>query len=473
MLRPQVALSSRRLGACIGPRARAVRHSPLLKAAPALPTLARRPFSDLATPSVGDVGSNTTAPRDRTPESEAAPAFRKVFNADANKVIASVPNGKLRLRDACPCSLCVDPDSGQKTFSTADLDIDLTIRTSRLSGDGSLVILWENDKLSGNETHTSIYPSELLAQLQSTEVYRMVERVLWDRATMEAELDNCRISYDDWLAGGDKFVDAFANLHRTGLIFVHGVPESETSVEEIGQQIGRLQDTFYGLTWDVVSKPKAENVAYTSKFLCLHQDLLYNVPTPRIQLLHCISNSCDGGESLFSDGVRAANQVRLQHPSHFRTLAKEHVAYHYEKNGHYYKGSHSTIRERKDGLVGSVWWSPPFQDVFPPGTRMQNWIKAAKHFRAALESPENMFEYRMRPGECVVFDNRRVLHGRQQFTTSEGKRWLKGTYVSDQVFRGKTVQMMDRLEGRWKLPSIETAGAAEVQALKAQLEGAP
>lgn len=68
--------------------------------------------------------------------------------------------------------------------------------------------------------------------------------------------------------------NAMLQLQDYGLVLIDGVPELETSVERIGERIGPLRDTFYGRTWDVKDKPNAENVAYTSKHLGLHMDLL-------------------------------------------------------------------------------------------------------------------------------------------------------------------------------------------------------
>lgn len=63
-------------------------------------------------------------------------------------------------------------------------------------------------------------------------------------------------------------------LYKFGLVIIQNVPEDPMAVERIGEKIGPLRHTFYGRTWDVKDKPKAENVAYTSGFLGLHMDLL-------------------------------------------------------------------------------------------------------------------------------------------------------------------------------------------------------
>jgi gamma-butyrobetaine dioxygenase len=81
------------------------------------------------------------------------------------------------------------------------------------------------------------------------------------------------IPYKSFMEG--KSLDhAVKELMKWGLIFIDGVPEDEESVAKIAEKIGPLKNTFYGKTWDVRDKPKAENVAYTSHHLGLHMDLL-------------------------------------------------------------------------------------------------------------------------------------------------------------------------------------------------------
>lgn len=66
-----------------------------------------------------------------------------------------------------------------------------------------------------------------------------------------------------------------------------------------------------------------------------------------------------------------------------------------------------------------------------------------------MSAQENVFEYRLEEGECVVFDNRRVLHARRAFDASQGERWLKGAYVDDDVFFSRLRVLQERFEGRW------------------------
>ncbi|KAL8376470.1 hypothetical protein RB595_007525 [Gaeumannomyces hyphopodioides] len=384
----------------------------------------------------------------------------------------SLPSGeegclsKLWLRDSCRCSSCVDPSSGQKNFETCDIPASLAVDAQSVRPDGSLEVRWANDFLSSGAAHHSVYPASLVARAAAaaasgTPSVTMaggpcVSRTAWDRKSFEAQARF--IPYADWVKGGDEFWRGFAELARLGLVFIRGVPESEAAVEEIARPIGHLQTTFYGKTWDVVSKPQAENVAYTNVFLGLHQDLLYMKDPPRLQLLHCLANSCEGGESLFSDGIRAAEAVRADDPAQFALLRDAHVRYHYDKNGYWYEWSRPVVTLATDGsgAVDSIGWSPPFQDHFlpprmpaegdPAGDSLEDWRAAARRFRDAACAPDAMFEYKMEPGECVIFDNMRVLHGRRQFNVTSGKRWLKGTYVQEQVMLSKLAQMPTALK---------------------------
>jgi hypothetical protein len=50
----------------------------------------------------------------------------------------------------------------------------------------------------------------------------------------------------------------------------------------------------------------------------------------------------------------------------------------------------------------------------------------------------------MNEGDCVIFDNRRVLHARRAFDASKGERWLKGAYVDGDVFFSRVRVLEDR-----------------------------
>ncbi|KAI0433308.1 Clavaminate synthase-like protein [Xylaria sp. FL1042] len=354
------------------------------------------------------------------------------YTSSENPITPPPVVDRVWLRDACTCSKCVDPSSGQKRFATTDVDVAPAISKAEVTADGALCLHWENDFLT-HDTHVSVYPSTLWSQRYVQP--KQTRPKPWSRISLEAA--SPYFAYESFMAGGPEYVEAIATLRELGIIFLRGVPESEASVEDIASKMGMIQETFYGRTWDVKSKPDAENVAYTSEALRLHQDLLYMIAPPRIQILHCLKNTCDGGESIFSDGYRAAYAFKQQHKGLAYILEKRPVTYHYNKGGHIYQYNRPVLSNKRP----AVWWSPPFQkpaqldDMTQGGMHSYlKWRDAAIPLQRMIEAEENVFEYKMLPGECVIFDNPRVLHGRRAFDTSSGERWFKGTYIENSSF---------------------------------------
>lgn len=480
----------------------------------------------------------------------------------------------LWVRDLCQCSHCRTPASGQKEVMTHDLDARPRItRISAVNTAGEtaatleapnstdpaqrsldqseatlipegqdiakLVITWDDGpqfaSKRGGIHESEFEPRDLLekmAGLFGPQAQAMPQRLLWDRKRIESLQKP--VQYSEWMAktgenASDKtpeFYRALNDLHQLGLVVIDGVPDVETAVRDIALEVGHVQPTFYGELFDVVSKPptEAENVAYTNVHLGLHQDLLYMNDSPRVQLLHCLRNDCDGGESLFSDSMRAAIEIQLRFPYYALALAKFPVPYHYERNGNYYYNERPVFEiDRKIGasaadqhpsfnptgqprsyepynaLIRHTAWSPPFQGIFQPLTffeqprhrvrdgpdegknkdlklgstdpktmtleeqgvdyhvrfglayrrsQLEYWHEAVRVFEDILNSERNLFEFKLKPGQCVLFDNRRILHGRRQFTpvkeavVRDYPRWLKGTYLSDQVFRSRVTDMV-------------------------------
>lgn len=166
-----------------------------------------------------------------------------------------------------------------------------------------------------------------------------------------------------------------------------------------------------------------------------------------------MANSCSGGESLFSDCDRVGRlltHMAGSSPS-VQALAKDEVKYGYDVNGYYYHRSRKVLEMTKTGLYQGMWWSPPFQS--PEGTPFVSRLTVRGHqlLEKLLNDPSAVYERKMKPGECVLFDNRRVAHGRRAFNAQDGgSRWLRGTYIDDQDFRSKLHFMPEHTAEEWK-----------------------
>ncbi|KAF2009826.1 Clavaminate synthase-like protein [Aaosphaeria arxii CBS 175.79] len=349
---------------------------------------------------------------------EGASSNHVTINIDGNSRVFD----KVFLRDSCTCPQCMDPDSKQKLFQTSDIpqDIEASYRTIEDPEKGLLVELeWSKDVPHFQPGHRTRHSMEWLRRALDTELQlrgcvRSDDRVMWDREKITKK--NKWVDYNEYMAEDKVLYDSLSHLNDYGLLFLKNVPESEQSVVNIAERIGNLKDTFYGRTWDVKSKPKAENIAYTHQFLGLHMDLLYTSNPPHLQLLHSLRARAPRGESFFSDAYHAAQLLHQRSPFHFRTLCTFPVTYHYHHTNFHYHYTRPTIElhpypkysEPTNLAIKRVNWSPPFQGPFEARiggenqAGLRNYLAAAHEFEKLLNAEENV-------DDDVFFSKLRVL----------------------------------------------------------------
>lgn len=347
------------------------------------------------------------------------------------------------LRDSCKCSMCVDPHSKQRNFRTSDIPDTIQPRYIEFTDD-QLVVRWKDDIPGYDADHMSKYDMDTLMRPVWGSTYGIDQsriRKLWDKKYMEQS--RTWISYEDYMNNRDKFAVAMRDLSKTGLIFIKDIPDSREEVAKLANRMGPLRNTFYGPTWDVRKVPNAENVAYTNQFLGFHMDLMYMRDPPGYQLLHCLENSCQGGESMFADAFRAARIVWKTRQDYFWILSRFELSYEYNHEGAVYHNKWPVFetvpgkwRDRMPPLK-TINYSPPFQgamhsrQICRSFAHSMKFKEALRYFLSVLENEASVFQLKLDPGQCVIFENRRVVHARRHFDTNSGHRWLAGAYVDD------------------------------------------
>ena len=79
---------------------------------------------------------------------------------------------------------------------------------------------------------------------------------------------------------------------------------------EVAAGFGYVRETNYGTLFDVRVEATPTNLAFTGLAIAPHTDNPYRDPVPTVQLLHCLANAVDGGESGLVDGFHAAALLR-------------------------------------------------------------------------------------------------------------------------------------------------------------------
>ncbi|GMK56394.1 hypothetical protein CspeluHIS016_0302340 [Cutaneotrichosporon spelunceum] len=399
-----------------------------------------------------------------------------------------------RLRDACPCPNCIHPSTRQKTHTSGEAAREVaslpevSARLGEADGVQGLFVQWAE--------HEGFYPLGLIRRLLAGRVRgtsyieNTLQRKLWDRETFEREANNFYTEYSDLHAGKPgEALDAhpkallrlLEQLQVYGLAVVRGLPTSETgnkecSLRELAESVGLLRNTFYGETWDVRNVPNSKNVAYTNLNLGLHVDLLYFALPPRFQMLHALRNRVVGGESYFVDSFAAAEQLKASRPDLYASLQRNTIEYEYDNDGHYLSYEHPVLPAGSlaaPGLHKAINWSPPFQapavqrpvDLNGEATleAEAEFYEACDAFQANLDDPKFRHEFLLNEGECVLFDNQRVLHARMAFrdkTDKEAKRdgtvyvpgestrWLKGCYLDGSTVWDKLAVLNEQVRGK-------------------------
>ncbi|OQE26715.1 hypothetical protein PENSTE_c005G08966 [Penicillium steckii] len=376
------------------------------------------------------------------------------------------------LRDSCKCPRCVDPHSKQRSFRTSDIPAKIYPRHIEWNG-FSLKITWANDIPGYGEDHVSSLDFESLkAGPMNTHdnVSTATKPFHWGNKLMQGVQH--WVSFDDYMSNDAKFAESMRNLQRLGLIFVKDIPKSRDLVKKISERMGPVRNSFYGETWDVKTVPQAKNVAYTNQFLGFHMDLLYMNEPPGYQLLHCLENSCEGGESLFADSFRVANIMRKQFPSEYKTLTKRLFGFEYMHNDHIYSNVRPLFElDKMTNGIRNVNYSPPFQSPVPKhmigGTsnhaHFKPWRQALKTFTRLLESNSSVFQLKLNPGECVIFANRRVVHARNKFNTASGSRWLAGAYVDEDALLSTFATNAKKFPAEWSAGDPSKTGKKLLQ----------
>ena len=291
-------------------------------------------------------------------------------------------------------------------------------------GAGGLRVEWRPDG------HVSVYdPRWLRAQCNAGggNAQRGAAPATWD-AVLSSAMPG--MDYDD-IAGSDNALLAWlCRLRDTGVAIMRGASREPLTVLALARLIGPVWPTNFGEHFDVVSKPEPNSNAYTVLGLPCHTDLPNWERPPGYQLLHCLENDADGGDSIFVDGFRAAEIVRRREPGAFRLLSRFPVHFRFQDRESDIRFRAPIIALDEAGAVDEVRFNLAVMDTFcAPADRMGPLYRALRAFAAVVRDPALECCHRLRPGELLVFDNRRVLHGRRAFNPAAGRHHLQGCYV--------------------------------------------
>ena len=342
------------------------------------------------------------------------------------------------LRDNCPSGL--HPQTHERILDLLALDDAPILYSARLDG--------EIAELAYADGHVSRMPMSLLHAHRpgqpESEPGALAAR-LWRSDLGSTGIPRhkaAQIGVDD--SALNSWMHDTATL---GLSIVEHLEDRVGAGVDIAERIGFLRQTNFGTTFEVVNKPDPNNLAYTSVALPLHTDLPNQEVPPGYQFLHCLANEATGGGSIFADGFAMAEDLREEDPGAFRLLSEVPVPFRFHDGDADIRVHEPVITLDATGEVIEIRYNAHLAAIFdmPPGI-MPSYYRAYRAYMAKTRDPKYRLTLKLKAGEMVVFDNRRVLHGRDAFDPSTGYRHLHGCYVDRGEFSSRLRLLARRIE---------------------------
>jgi gamma-butyrobetaine dioxygenase len=216
---------------------------------------------------------------------------------------------------------------------------------------------------------------------------------------------------------------------RDGFVLLSEVPARPGQVTEVAETFGFVRETNYGRIFDVRIEERATNLAFTALAISPHTDNPYRDPVPTLQLLHCLSNAAAGGDSGLVDGFAAAAALREEDPDAFEVLTTTKVGYRFDTQDAHLGASVPLIGLDATGAIREIRFNNRSMQVPAMGPEQsRTFYRAYRSFAELVFDSAAQLDFRLTSGDCLVFDNTRLLHARTAFE-SVGARHLQGTYA--------------------------------------------
>ena len=223
---------------------------------------------------------------------------------------------------------------------------------------------------------------------------------------------------------------ALYDFIRLGFVLVHGTPTQPDSILMIARRFGFVRDTNFGAFFEVYSRPDSNDLAYRPIALGPHTDNPYRTPVPGIQLLQCLQNETSGGLSMLVDSLAVAAQLRREDPEGFAMLARVPLRFEFRDPDTCLVAIKPMVELDGSGVMVGLHYSPKLDDIpLMSDADTRAYQRARKRLATLFADPRYELRFRLGPGQMMMFDNNRVLHGRTSFDPSEGHRQLQGCYI--------------------------------------------
>jgi len=345
------------------------------------------------------------------------------------------------LRDHCP--LCINKDTKQREVDTASIST-----CNDESAALEVAVCGDRVHVDFASGHRSNFASKWLKENAYWFSHRQSQKdsardtvfnpkkILWNNSTFCPT--NTEVSFAKLERSDAALLKSLTALETHGIAYISQCPITMDGTERVANRIGRVRETLYGRMWDTAPKDVPNDTAYTNVGLGLHTDCTYMRDPPGLQMLHCVAQAEEGGENTFVDGFNALGTLRSDHPDAFDFFASTSLPFYCVDLpvhlkmvspvidfGYSCDDDDTQAASRRE--VTQLRFNNSDRGVLShlSPNQIQNFYEYWPLLSSLIHDEEAILKFRMSPGDVVIFDNHRVLHGRESFV---GFRNMLGCY---------------------------------------------
>ena len=321
----------------------------------------------------------------------------------------------------------VDKSTKQRLFDPTQLQENIKIKDLNLSSD------FLNVRFNDG-TSTKISVIDIFKEFSNINEIKQIEKMKWDSSFSEQNT----FEFDENLFETDEMYKALINFYQYGFVIFKNVPTKDNFIVKFANSIGSVRRTNFGEFFNVQSKPNPNDLAYTSLDLAPHTDNPYRNPVPCIQILQCIENEVTGGLSTLVDGYTVSEKLKQEFTDYYKILTEIKIRFQFIDQTIVLEDWAEMIKLDESGNFKQVRVSPRL-DFVPliDKEKLELFYSARKKLSELYNSENYKIEFKLLPGDLLMMDNYRLLHGRTKYDASEGNRFLQGCYIDYDSTEGR------------------------------------
>ncbi len=331
------------------------------------------------------------------------------------------------LRERVNGETFVDKKTQQRLFDPTELKENIEINNLNLSNNYL--------EISFNDgTSTKLAIQNILKEFSNVNDIKYINKIQWDSSLKNFN----NFDFKDNFFEEKEMYDALVNFYQYGFVIFKKVPTKNNFIVNFANSVGSIRRTNFGEFFDVKSKPNPNDLAYTSLPLAPHTDNPYRNPVPCIQMLHCIENKVSGGLSTLVDGYTVTQRLKKDFPNYYKILTEIKVRFQFIDQSVFLEDWAEMIQLDESENFKQVRFSPRLDFVpLMDKEKLELYYSARKKISELYNSDKYRIEFKLSPGDLLMMDNHRLLHGRTKYDANEGNRFLQGCYIDYDSTEGK------------------------------------